>query len=64
VGYGSGAASARGVAGLSVNHGQDRIGVAGDNMFMMIERQYKAQRGRGQFLETPNPPPQTTPPKE
>lgn len=31
------------VAGLSVNHGEDRIGVAGDNIFDMIHRRYQSR---------------------
>lgn len=32
------------VAGLSVNHGGDRIGVAGDNIFDMIHRRYETTK--------------------
>jgi hypothetical protein len=32
------------VAGLSVNHGGDQIGVAGDNIFDMIHRRYETTR--------------------
>jgi hypothetical protein len=32
------------IAGLSVNHGSDRIGVAGDNIFDMIHRRYETTK--------------------
>lgn len=47
---GRGPASAEPFAGLSKNVGQDSIGVSGDNIFKMINRQYDHQRTKGSFL--------------
>ncbi len=45
-----GPASAEPFAGLSKNMGQDSIGVQGDNIFKMINRQYDNQRNKKTFL--------------
>jgi hypothetical protein len=39
------------VAGMSKKYGSDNIGVAGDNIFEMITRRYKAYDERKSFIE-------------
>lgn len=45
-----------GIAGMAVSHGTDSIGVAGDDMFLMVHRKIQKMRTGGQTLETANPP--------
>lgn len=46
----AGKGNGRGVAGLTKQYGFDSIGVPGDNIFKMVERQYKSQKLQGKFI--------------
>ena len=48
---GSSGGDSSNLAGMSVKHGKNRIGVSQDNIFEIIHRRYQAKRKKQHFIE-------------